>query len=1104
MTELSSLLARFVHSRVRKRGLRYFRSGQVAVHASSPDEVEATVTGSERYRVQLTRDAKDVVAWCSCPYFADHREVCKHVWATVLAADTYRGLRSPGGTLPLRLVPKPEDRPAQLPATAARPAPVERRPAPPPPPPPPPRQPSPPRAPTWRELLSQLPAGEAPAQGPEQHIAYVLDMAATVESQQLTVEILAGRTKVDGTLGKLHRVQVNRAQIPNLPDPADREILALLAGADESNADRSYRPWSSYARSIVPARSEIPASAATLLVPLLCSTGRCHLRQAEDQQESLGEPLVWEGGEPWRLWLEVREEPDGSCTVSLELRRGGERMPLGEPELLLRTGLLLTARQAFPFDGGGAFVWIPLLRAAGGALRVPASDREELLERLFTAPVLPRLDLPETLRVEEVRSHPRPHLRLQPAAGETSPDWLLGELSFHYDGCDVSSGVPGRAVYQRDARRLVVRDPDAERGAAGRLRELGFRPYYEGPRETPLTRVARSKLPAAVRALLAEGWSVDAQGKLYRTGSSFRLSVASGVDWFELRGEADFGGETIALPELLDAVRRNEAFAPLGDGSLGALPEEWLKRLAPIAGLGRPVDDHLKFSTAQAPLLDVWLSEQPEATWDEAFERARQRLGRFEGIAPAAAPAGFAGELRGYQQAGLGWLHFLRDFGFGGCLADDMGLGKTVQVLALLESRRESRKRQKLPPSLVVVPRSLVFNWRAEAARFAPKLRVLDHTGIGRAREGGFSDCDLVLITYGTMRRDIAVLRQTEFDYVILDEAQAIKNAGSQTAKAARLLRGSHRLALSGTPIENHLGELWSLLDFLNPGLLGASPLLGTGAAELRDPDAEMRKLLARALRPFILRRTKEQVAPELPAKTEQTLVCELPPKQRQLYDELRDHYRSSLGARIGEQGLGRTKILVLEALLRLRQAACHPGLVDPGRADEPCAKLDLLLPQLREIAEEGHKVLVFSQFTSFLAILRRQLDAESLPYLYLDGRTRDRQEKVERFQTDPACPLFLISLKAGGLGLNLTAADYVYLLDPWWNPAVEAQAIDRAHRIGQTRPVLASRIVARGTVEEKILELQNTKREIASAIIQADQSLIASLTREDLELLLS
>ena len=497
-------------------------------------------------------------------------------------------------------------------------------------------------------------------------------------------------------------------------------------------------------------------------------------------------------------------------------------------------------------------------------------------------------------------------------------------------------------------------------------------------------------------------------------------------------------------------------------------------------------------------------------TCDEAFERARGRLREFSGIAPAEAPPGFKGELRGYQQAGLGWLHFLRDFGFGGCLADDMGLGKTVQVLALLESRRTRRKRDRLPPSLVVVPRSLVFNWLAEATRFTPRLRVLDHTGSDRGgadpAQGGeaFASHDLVLTTYGTLRKDIATLREVEFDYLILDEAQAIKNADSQTAKAARLLRGKHRLALSGTPVENHLGELWSLLEFLNPGILGASPTFRQLADAPRAPLAGNQGALARALRPLLLRRTKEAVAPELPPRLEQTIYCELPPRQRRLYDELRDHYRAALSRRIGDQGLGRAKIMVLEALLRLRQAACHPGLLDERRAGEPCAKLDLLLPQLREVLAEGHKALVFSKFTSFLALLCRQLDAEGTSYLYLDGRTRDRREKVESFQSDPESRLFLISLKAGGLGLNLTGADYVYLLDPWWNPAVEAQAIDRAHRIGQARPVFASRLVARDTVEEKILDLQKTKRDLADAVIQADKSLLAALSREDLEMLLS
>ena len=304
-------------------------------------------------------------------------------------------------------------------------------------------------------------------------------------------------------------------------------------------------------------------------------------------------------------------------------------------------------------------------------------------------------------------------------------------------------------------------------------------------------------------------------------------------------------------------------------------------------------------------------------------------------------------------------------------------------------------------------------------------------------------------------------------------------------------MRARHRLAISGTPIENHLGELWSIFEFLNPGMLGTDTVFkkyasGTGAA-LDETD---RALLAKALRPFILRRTKQQVVEDLPEKTEQTLYCDMEAEQRRCYDELRAHYRDAL-LRKDTAELNRSKIEVLEALLRLRQAACHPGLISPNASTEPSAKLDMLLPSIAEVVEEGHKVLVFSQFTSFLAIVRDRLDQEKLIYEYLDGRTRNRAAKVERFQTDPDCPIFLISLKAGGLGLNLTAAEYVYLLDPWWNPAVEAQAIDRSHRIGQTQHVFAYRLICRDTVEEKILELQQKKRDLADAILNADNRVI-------------
>lgn len=408
-----------------------------------------------------------------------------------------------------------------------------------------------------------------------------------------------------------------------------------------------------------------------------------------------------------------------------------------------------------------------------------------------------------------------------------------------------------------------------------------------------------------------------------------------------------------------------------------------------------------------------------------------------------------------------------------------------------------TRKRE--GPVLVVAPRSLIHNWLAEARRFAPSLRTLAYVGAERiSLASQIEALDLIITTYGTVRNDYLELQAITFDLVILDEAQAIKNADSQASKACRALNARQRFALTGTPVENHLGELWAIFEYLSPGLLGTRNHFGRLVAREGGID-----LLQRALRPLILRRTKAQVLSELPPKTELTLRIPLSGDEAARYAELRDHYRNSLRDRIATEGLDKSRMHVLEALLRLRQAACHPGLLDPSRRGESSSKLEALLDHLEEVAGEGHKVLVFSQFVQLLTIVRDRLDKLGLAYAYLDGATVRRQEEIERFQNDPDTKLFLVSLKAGGFGLNLTAADFVFILDPWWNPAVEAQAIDRAHRIGQTRPVFAYRLIAEGTVEEKILDLHAQKRRLAEAIIAADEA-PGPLTAEDLELLLS
>ncbi|HEY2909851.1 MAG TPA: DEAD/DEAH box helicase, partial [Gemmataceae bacterium] len=841
------------------------------------------------------------------------------------------------------------------------------------------------------------------------------------------------------------------------------------------------------------ARYRLAGEILDTVLPLLAQSGRVVMRRVDKGELT---PIVADLDPLWELSVSMDKSSSGkSWVLAGNLRRGDTTMPLSQVDLIVPGVVLWDGRMGKLLDSK-AFAWAPVLRSVG-SIPIPVGQSTAFLEKLFQMPELPPLTFPEEMQYQEVSAAPKPVLAVKNVdrGHYYGGPVLEGKLSFSYDGLQVQASHPGRGLLRPGAKQFLIRDRAFETAAAATLPRIGFQTRWRDGQER--LQLAPTKLGKVVRELTAQGWQVEAEGKLYRHAGHFHLEVKSGQDWFDLSARADFDGQPVSMPRLLAALRRGDNNLVLDDGSIGMLPEDWLKKYGLIAKMGKIEGDQIRFDRAQVGVLDALLASRPEIEFDKQFAKARGELVKFDGIETPEPPKGFVGELRGYQKEGLGWLRFLRKFGFGGCLADDMGLGKTVQVLSLLAGKRGG-------PALIVVPRSLVFNWKQEAARFAPKLKVLDHTGTNRDRTGAaFKDHDIVLTTYGTLRNDAATFAEFRFDTCVLDESQAAKNADTETAKAVRLVQADYRLALSGTPIENHLGELWTLFDFLNPGMLGRAGVGGEGAFG-RNPDPETREILAKAVRPFILRRTKSEVAKDLPAKTEQTIFCDLEPHQRKLYDELRDHYRQSLLSRVESVGLGRSKIQVLEALLRLRQAACHPGLIDKKRKDEACAKLDVLMPQLQELLEEGQKALVFSQFTSFLDILRARLKAEDIPFEYLDGRTRDRQERVERFQTDPECKLFLVSLKAGGVGLNLTSAEYVFLLDPWWNPAVEAQAIDRTHRIGQTKPVFAYRLIARGTVEEKVLALQESKRDLADAILGGNNRLIADLKREDLEMLLS
>ncbi len=929
---------------------------------------------------------------------------------------------------------------------------------------------------------------------PERHrLVYIADLDATPMAGGLVLELGTEALDDEGTWGPTMPFTLAAAVWLAVPDMVDQQIAEMLLGSARSSVYGQV-PGSGF---VIGARS-----LATTLRKI-CETGR--LRTKSNDAAYHGRTLRMDAGMPWRLALRMSHAVGEDYTVTGNFTRAQGTMSLSEPWMVHSAGFLIAGDRIALLEHDGAFSMITDLRETP-TLHI-GEDPTELLERLYALSRLPALVLPADVTVQELHVDPTPVVTIGGDDVVLQPNLMVPlTLEFQYGAVRINATSTRTMLFDRSLCVVHHRRWDAEHAALAHLRTLGA-----SEERNPFTRqrqltVPRLKMSQMAFDLARDGWQVHAFGLTYRAPVKVLATVRSGIDWFDVSGIVTYGDMEVPVGELLAARRRGEDLYEFADGTLGLMPNDWLDQFEPLMQYGEARDGSTRFRKSQLALLDALLATLPDIDVDTTFAQARHELAGFGRIKPVDPPVTFRGALREYQREGLGWLHFLRKFELGGCLADDMGLGKTIQVLALLESRRV----EGAGPSIIVVPRSLVFNWLREAERFAPQLRMLDHSGMSR-RIGAIdaSTVDVVVTTYGTLRSDAGELTELTFDYAILDEAQAIKNAGTATAKACRLLKANHRLALSGTPIENRIEELWSLLEFLNPGMMSASTRfasLGRFASSTAAVDAQSsdRSLLARALRPIILRRKKEDVAKELPSRIEQTLEVEMEPEQREVYEGIRVHFQRTVLERVERDGLQKSRMHILEALLRLRQAACHTALVDVSHAGVPCAKLDALIPALKEIAAEGHKALVFSQFTSFLALAKTRLDAEGIVYEYLDGRTRDREARVNRFQTDAECPVFLISLKAGGHGLNLTSADYVYLLDPWWNPAVEAQAIDRAHRIGQTRHVIATRLIARDTIEAKILMLQESKRALADAILTADKGVLASIGREELELLLA
>lgn len=578
------------------------------------------------------------------------------------------------------------------------------------------------------------------------------------------------------------------------------------------------------------------------------------------------------------------------------------------------------------------------------------------------------------------------------------------------------------------------------------------------------------------------------------------LTVKEGNDWFDVEAVARFGDYEVPFIQLRNHLLDNIREFVLPNGEIAIIPEEWFAQYNHLFQFSEDKKS-IRLGKHHLGLLND-LSEHTALTLDRKLEQ----LANFDTIDEVIEPEQFRGELRPYQKAGYNWFHFLQKYRFGGCLADDMGLGKTIQTLAFLQKQKElGVQQQETRTSLIVMPTSLIYNWQNEAAKFVPNLRLLVHTGIGRTKEPAvFEQYDLIITTYGIARSDEALLSAFYFNYVILDESQIIKNPASKSFKAVKSLKSKHRLVLSGTPVENSVADLWSQMAFLNPGLLGTFHYFQQEFVQPieKKKDEEKAKRLQAIIKPFVLRRTKSQVATELPPKSEQVFYCTMSEQQAEQYERVKSEYRNAILENLGDEKVKTPQIALLQGLTKLRQLANHPRMVDATFRGES-GKFESVIHTLESVLQRGNKVLVFSQFVKQLVIFKQYFDEHGVGYAYLDGATKNRDEVVKQFRENQDTRLFLISIKAGGVGLNLVEADYVFILDPWWNPAVEQQAIDRTHRIGQTRNVFIYKFITKDTVEEKILALQNRKKSIADSLITTEESFIKSLTTTDIRELL-
>ncbi len=697
-------------------------------------------------------------------------------------------------------------------------------------------------------------------------------------------------------------------------------------------------------------------------------------------------------------------------------------------------------------------------------------------------------------------------------------DYLVFQPVFTYKGYDVRSGDKEKIVLPLAEKLLVVhRNLDAEKLLISKIENLHsqfIRPIDTDTLALKGTDVLKNNwfflFVDAMKDLNVQIFGFDAL-KNFRFNTakpSTKIYISSNTDWFDAKVEIQFGEQKVTVEDVKKALANKQQFVHLQDGTLGILPEEWIRKYSLLFKVGEGKMNNMKLSKYQFSVVEDLYNQRDEEELFIQLEEKYDKLRYNHEIKKIDAPEHLKPILRPYQESGFQWLNYLREVQWGGILADDMGLGKTVQALSFLHHLKQENGTLK---ALVVCPTTLMFNWQNEIRKFTPSLTMYVHHGGTRIRETLNQDhIDVIITTYGTLRSDIKQFIEVDFDYVVLDESQAIKNPSSKVTKAACVLKAKNRLCLSGTPLQNNTFDIFAQMNFLNPGMLGSQEFFKNEFSVPIDKfgEKDQKDHLRKLLYPFILRRTKEQVAKDLPEKQEMILFCEMGNEQRKIYEAYRNDFRDKILGVVQEQGISKSQLTILQGLMKLRQICDSPAIMKE-QDGEKFPNVSVKLEELgREITENisNHKALVFSQFLGMLALIREKLKELGVDYEYFDGSTSapDREKAINRFQNDDNCRAFLISLKAGGVGLNLTAADYVYIVDPWWNPAVEQQAIDRTHRIGQTKNIFAYRMICTDTVEDKIVKLQEKKRALAKDLITDDDGFVKSLTKEDVEYLFS